>query len=61
MQENKDYEQMYYDLLFENKKLKDQIKVLIEELEIYSIFSNKKSNNKQIAIALIEYFKKKRG
>lgn len=61
MQENKDYEQMYYDLLFENKKLKEQIKNLKEELEIYSIFYNKKSSNKQIARALIEYFKKKRG
>lgn len=56
-----DYEQMYYDLLFENKKLKKQIENLKEELEIYSIFSNKKLNNKQVAIALIKYFKKKRG
>lgn len=59
MVENKDYEQIYYDLLFENKKLKEQIESLKEELEIYNLF-NKKSN-KQIAKSLIEYFRKKRG
>ena len=36
----KDYESLYYDLLYENKKLKETIKELKEEIELLKKYSN---------------------
>lgn len=59
MQTNKDYEQLYYDQVYENKKLKLKNQELEEQIEIYSSFVNK-STNKQLINAIINYFNKKR-
>lgn len=45
---NKDYEQLYYDELYKNKKLVEKIKLLNQEIEVL------KGNKK-----LIEYIIKK--
>lgn len=59
MQTNKDYEQLYYDQVYENKKLKLKNQELEEQIEIYSSFVNK-NTNKQLINAIINYFNKKR-
>lgn len=59
MKTNKDYEQLYYDQVYENKKLKLKNKELEEQIEIYSSFLNKNAN-KQLVNAIINYFNKKR-
>lgn len=59
MQTNKDYEQLYYDQVYKNKKLKLKNKELQEQIEIYSSFLSK-STNKQLIDAIINYFNKKR-
>lgn len=59
MQTNKDYEQLYYDQVYENKKLKLKNKELEEQIEVYSSFLSK-NTNKQLINAIINYFNKKR-
>ena len=39
-----DYEQKYYDLLFENKKLKQQIESLKSEIEAYELVGKYNKN-----------------
>lgn len=43
----KDYEQLYYDVLYENKKLKARIKELENEIEDINICRTKKNINLQ--------------
>lgn len=54
----KDYEQLYFDLLYENKQLKGQIKELQQEIDLL-----KKDKNKLLKSEIIReinnYFKKK--
>lgn len=38
-----DYEQMYYDLLYENKKLKNKIRILEDELKVVNVSRGKKN------------------
>lgn len=47
MQKN-DFEQKYYDLLYENKKIKKENEQLKQEIEIYKNFINKKPLKKQL-------------
>lgn len=46
----KDYEQLYYDLLYENQKLKNKIKQLEQEIDIYKSISK----NKDVKSIIIE-------
>lgn len=50
----KDFEQLYYDQLYKNKKLQIQIDILTQELEIYKSSSNK-DIKKIIIDSLIKY------
>lgn len=59
MQNDKDYEQLYYDQIYENKKLKKKIEKLEEQIAIYTDFQSK-NTNRQLTEMLIKYFKKKR-
>lgn len=52
-----DYEQMYYDLLFEYNKIKKENNLLNEEVNIYKNFIKNKTN-KQIIESLIKYIRK---
>ena len=45
----KDYEQLYYDLLYENKKLIKKVKELEEELSLLKKYQNN-GNLKEIII-----------
>lgn len=49
----KDYEQLYYDLLYENKKLKEKIKELEDDLNI----SNSQIKNKNALLLKKELIK----
>ena len=51
-----DYEQKYYDLIFENKRLKKEKEQLENEIEIYKSFL-KKQNLKKTLIQLIKNYK----
>lgn len=46
----KDYEQLYYDLQYENKELKNKIKQLEQQIDIYKSMSK----NKDIKSIIIE-------
>lgn len=48
----KDFEQLYYDEVYKNKKLKEKIKSLEEELNLYKQF-NKSKNLKTTLIKII--------
>lgn len=50
----KDYEQLYYDLLYENRLLKSKVKVLEETLEN----SNKGNIKKYLVNQIIKYKEK---
>jgi len=57
----KDYEQLYYDALYEIKQLKNQNKLLEQELDIYKSFKKNKDLKKVIVDMLIKYLNKKEG
>ena len=52
----KDFEQLYYDSLYKNRKLEEEIKNLKQELEIYK---NKKDAKSIIMNDFSKYMKKK--
>lgn len=52
MQKN-EFEQRYYDLLYENKKVKQENELLRQEIEIYKNFINKKPLKKQLVEFII--------
>lgn len=52
----KDFEQLYYDSLYKNRKLEEEIKNLKQELEIYK---NKKDAKSIIMNDFSKYIKKK--
>lgn len=51
----KDYEQLYYDLKFENKKLKEKIKMLEEIIETFKEINN----NNKILLTILTLCRKK--
>lgn len=51
----KDYEQMYYDTLYELNKLKTKSKKLEQELEIYKLMQKNKDLKKVIVEMVIKY------
>ena len=51
--ENKDYEQLYYDVLYENRQLKNKIKELENEIEDLNRCRSKKNINLQKYLLLI--------
>lgn len=55
----KDFEQLYYDVLYKNKQLKKEIKQLQEEIEVYKLLSKKDSLKSIIASDLIKFINKK--
>lgn len=55
---NKDYEQLYYDALYEIKQLENQNKLLEQELDIYKSFQKNKDLKKVIVDMLIKYLNK---
>ena len=57
MKDKKDYEQLYYDILYELKKTKEKIVALEEELELLK----KVKNNKLASVIYQELTKYKRG
>lgn len=57
----KDYEQLYYDLLYENKKLKEKIRELEDDLNISNNQVKKKNVlllKKELIKEIEMYFKK---
>ena len=55
----KDYEQLYYDELYKNKKLIQKCKELEEELELLKKYSKNGDVKKIIIYDLIKYLKRK--
>lgn len=51
----KDYEQMYYDTLYELNKLKTKNKELEQELEIYKSMQKNKDLKKVIVDMIVKY------
>lgn len=58
MKQNKDYEQMYYDLLYENKKILYKCKELEQELDIYKQVLKDKPIKTIIVEELLKYLRK---
>ena len=54
----KDYEQLYYDALYEIRQLENQNKLLEQELDIYKSFQKNKDLKKVIVDMLIKYLNK---
>ena len=54
----KEYEQLYYDALYEIKQLENQNKLLEQELDIYKSFQKNKDLKKVIVDMLIKYLNK---
>jgi cell division septum initiation protein DivIVA len=54
----KDYEQLYYDLLIENRKLKQRIEELESDLEIVNKRDKKKINLKKEILKELRIYKK---
>ena len=54
----KDYEQLYYDLLIENRKLKHRIEELESDLEIVNKRDKKKINLKKEILKELKIYKK---
>lgn len=54
-----DYEQLYYDSLYQIKKLEHQIKLLEEERDIYKSLIKNKELKEIIASELIRYLRNK--
>lgn len=57
----KDYEQLYYDLLFENRKLKKRIEELEDDLEIVNKRDKRKINLKKEILKELRIYKKRSG
>ena len=55
----KDYEQLYYDVLYKIKQLENQNKLLEQELDIYKSLQKNKNLKKVIVEMLIKYLNKK--
>lgn len=55
----KDFEQLYYDSIYENKKIIEENNKLKQEIEIYKTLSQNKQLNKIIAKDLIKYLSNK--
>ena len=55
----KDYEQLYYDVLYEIKKLENKNKLLEQELNIYKSLQKNKDLKKVVVEMLIKYLNKK--
>ena len=55
----KDYEQMYYDLLYEHKQVLKKIENLEQEIEIYKSLQNNKNIKEIIIKDFIKYINKK--
>ena len=55
----KDYEQLYYDLLIENRKLKKRIEELESDLEIVNKRDKKKINLKKEILKELRIYKKR--
>lgn len=51
----KDYEQMYYDLLYEYQKTIKKIKQMEQEIEIYKSMQKNKNLKKVIVEMIIKY------
>lgn len=58
MKQNKDYEQMYYDLLYENKKIVCKCKELEQELNVYKEMLKNKPIKKIITEELSKYLRR---
>ena len=56
----KDYEQLYYDLIIENRKLKHRIEELESDLEILNKRDKKKINLKKEILKELRIYKKGR-
>ena len=54
----KDYEQLYYDALYEIKQLKSKNELLKDELDIYKSMLKNKDLKEIIVNAILEYKKK---
>lgn len=55
---NKDYEQLYYDTLYELKELRKKVDILEQENEIYKSIQKNKDLKKVIVDMLIRYTNK---
>ena len=55
----KDYEQLYYDVLYKIKQLENQNKLLEQELNIYKSLQKNKDLKKVVVDMLIKYLNKK--
>lgn len=58
--ENKDYEQLYYDAIYENRKLKQEIENLKNEIQDMNICRTKRNINLQKYI-LVQMERRKDG
>ena len=57
---NVDYEQLYYDQLYENKKMINEISKLKQEIFVYKELLNNKPIKQILAISILDYLKKER-
>lgn len=57
---NVDYEQLYYDQLYENKKMINEISKLKEEIFVYKELLKNKPIKQILAVNILEYLKKER-
>lgn len=55
----KDYEQLYYDAIYEIKKLKNKIDILEQEIEIYKNIQINKDVKSLIINDLMKYLKRR--
>ncbi len=56
----RDYEQMYYDLLYKYKKIKKKNKQLEQEIEIYRLMGKNKDLKKLIVKFMMKYLERER-
>lgn len=57
---NVDYEQLYYDQLYENKKMINEISKLKQEIFVYKELLKNKPIKQILAISILDYLKKER-
>lgn len=55
-----DYEQLYYDQLYENKKMINEISKLKQEIFVYKELLKNKPIKQILAISILDYLKKER-
>lgn len=55
-----DYEQLYYDQLYENKKMINEISKLKQEIFVYKELLKNKPIKQILAISILYYLKKER-